>query len=114
MKIRLSLLLLFFSLLLFTTSCEDEDLAPANVRKINTFIKTNMDYTYFWKDEMPNLNPNKQYDSEKYFNALLYDEIDQWSFITSDYKDFKNIFLAFENQLVTLYAYSNLRIIQMT
>ena len=51
-----------------------------------------MDYTYFWKDEMPNLNPNKQYDSEKYFNALLYDEIDQWSFITNDYKGLQKYF----------------------
>lgn len=82
----------FFSLLLFATSCEDDDLAPADVRKINNFIKKNMDDTYFWNDEMPGLNPNKQYDSEKYFNALLYDEIDQWSFITDDYKGLQKYF----------------------
>lgn len=92
MKIQFSYLLIILSLTLFTTSCEDEELAPADVRKINNFIKTNMDNAYFWKDEMPGLNPNKQYDSEKYFNALLYDEIDQWSFITDDYKGLQKYF----------------------
>ena len=76
------------------SSCKDDNLPPDSenpeipdsVLLINNFIHDNMDFAYFWNDKMPDLDPKKQPDPKEYFDALLYKEIDRWSFITDDYK----------------------------
>ncbi len=92
MKLRKFLFILWAGILFVMAGCEDENLAPADVRAINHFIKDNMSSAYLWNLEMPNLNPNKHFDSEKYFNELLFDEIDHWSFITNDYNGLQKYF----------------------
>ena len=83
---HLFLFVVLFSLLSLH-SCKDDkgdDLIPEEVLVINNFIHDNMTFAYYWNEEMPNLDPNKQSDSEKYFDALLYKSIDRWSIITDD------------------------------
>ena len=80
------LFLILFSPLSFY-SCKDDkddDLIPEEVLLINKFIHENMTFAYYWNKEMPNLDPDKQPDSEEYFDALLYKSIDKWSIITDD------------------------------
>ena len=78
-----AILLSLFSL----NSCKDDkvnDLIPEEVLLINKFIHDNMTFAYYWNEEMPNLDPDKQPDSKEYFDALLYKSIDKWSIITDD------------------------------
>ncbi len=82
----LFLFVVLFSLLSLH-SCKDDkddDLIPEEVLVINNFIHDNMTFAYYWNEEMPNLDPNKQPDPEEYFDALLYKSIDKWSIITDD------------------------------
>ncbi len=52
---------------------------------INNFIHDNMEYYYFWNNEMPNIDPDQEEDSEEYFYKLINEPLDRWSFITDDY-----------------------------
>ena len=88
------LLIVLFTVTLFSckddneapTSEEPENPIPDSVLLINRFIHDNMDFAYYWNKEMPDLDPDKQPDSKEYFDALLYKDIDRWSFITDDYQ----------------------------
>lgn len=87
--------LLIVLLTLSFFSCKDDEVPPTDepenpipdsVLLINRFIHDNMDFAYYWNYLMPDLDPEKQPDSKKYFDALLYKAIDRWSFITDDYQ----------------------------
>lgn len=83
---------------------------PASVVTINKFIHDNMEIYYLWTDKMPNLDYNKQSDSKKYFDSLLYKVYDRWSFITDDYQSLANSYEGVEESmghLFVLYKYSN-------
>ncbi len=76
------------------TKCKDDDLPvvepqqekePFAIRQINDFINENMSFFYFWNEEMPDIDPDYEPDSEEYFNKLLKSPEDRWSFITDDY-----------------------------
>lgn len=69
------------------TSCQKDNDISSETSKVNTFIHDVMTETYYWKDKMPDLNPQKQSDSKKYFNNLLYSTLDHWSFVTDNYSE---------------------------
>lgn len=83
--------LLFISLLsiAFLTYCSDDEIEKESIDPqtlmINNFIKDNMEYYYFWNDEMPDIDQEKEEDSWDYFDKLLKQPDDRWSFITDDY-----------------------------
>ena len=86
--LKKDLLLLLFLLLMLAVGCSEDSTGECNIEpdviEINNFVHDNMEIYYLWNEEMPNLDPDKQSDTEVYFEALLYDEIDRWSFITDD------------------------------
>ncbi|GAF03465.1 tail-specific protease precursor [Saccharicrinis fermentans DSM 9555 = JCM 21142] len=90
---RLIAFFVFGSLLLM--ACEDTDndtdIDP-ELLLVNNFIYDNMNNYYLWNTKMPILDPNTQSDSEDFFNKLLYEKIDKWSFITDDVDELNNYF----------------------
>jgi len=60
-----------------------EEEAPALTQKVNEFIKTSMEDVYLWEQYLPNIDIRYEFDSEAYYDKLLYTE-DKWSFITDD------------------------------
>lgn len=78
------ILLILVTFLIGFSSCDEDDSISPEVLKINKFVDENMKFAYFWNDKMPNINYRKEPDTQKYFDKLLYDEVDQWSFITDD------------------------------
>ncbi len=81
-------------------SCKDDDIDidPAAL-EINRFVWKNMNLYYLWDTKMPKLNPNRQADSKKFFDDLLYSEIDHWSFITDDIDELTNYFAGIRKEL---------------
>ncbi|WP_291857473.1 S41 family peptidase [Marinilabilia sp.] len=63
---------------------EKESIDPQTLM-INNFIKNNMEYYYFWNDEIPDIDQEKEENSSDYFDKLLKKPDDRWSFITDDY-----------------------------
>ncbi|MBN2167304.1 MAG: peptidase S41 [Marinilabiliaceae bacterium] len=87
------------SVLLISISCEkDSSIYNENVfisdstKNVNKFIYNTMMTYYYWNDQIPDINPNTQPDSEDFFYSLLNDKLDQWSFITDDYQGLINYF----------------------
>ena len=78
------LLALFFTLF---QSCEDDNggiSIDRDTLEINKFIHDYMEVAYFWNQEMPDYNYQKEEDPEAYFYKLLKEPDDKWSFITDD------------------------------
>jgi carboxyl-terminal processing protease len=76
--------------LLIVYSCKKntttEVTVPAATIATNQWIYENMNMYYLWKDQMPtNIDNTKESDPEAYFYKLLYNQLDKWSYITSDY-----------------------------
>jgi len=89
---RIFLLLL---IILPTTfySCEDDNGISEETIRINKFVWDNMNNLYFWNEQIPgHLNYKKEPDTKKFFDKLIYDQVDQWSFITDDYDGLVNYF----------------------
>ncbi len=105
------LLVLALLLAINITSCDSDDTISDETKKVNYFIKTNMDFYYLWEDKMPDLNPMKQENSQEYFSDLLYDDIDKWSFITDDAAALSEYFSGVRKEmgysLAFYYAYEN-------
>lgn len=86
-------------LALATASCSDDDNTPshsdggnggttgntisATTIKANTFVQEVMSSYYYWANEMPDLDPTKQSDTEEYFYSLLSSK-DRFSYISDD------------------------------
>ena len=75
--------------------CEEEEVKPEDDNQqqsddlsaddsLKMFIKAVMDDQkyYYWYDEMAEASPDSFETANDYFQALLYDEVDRWSFIT--------------------------------
>ncbi|PIF02274.1 MAG: hypothetical protein CR996_00640 [Draconibacterium sp.] len=58
-------------------------MAPLTTIKVNWFIKNVMEDIYLWYNTLPNIDPRGEFDSEAYFDTLLYVD-DKWSLITND------------------------------
>jgi hypothetical protein len=94
LEIRLILPIL---LILGLSGCKDNDpiskeKASTEVLEINTFIHDNMSFYYFWNEDMPDVDPEYELDSEDYFYQLLKTPDDKWSFITDDYSGLLDYF----------------------
>jgi C-terminal processing protease CtpA/Prc len=92
---------------------EEENSIDEEVLMINNFIKDNMEIYYFWNEELPDIDQEKEEDSEAYFYKLLKDPDDRWSFITDDYPALVKYFSGIEKstgyslQLMYLNSTSN-------
>lgn len=82
----------------FITGCKEEPIpepekqeAPELTQKINDFIETGMSDVYLWNEELPDIDIRYEFDSEEYFDKLLYQE-DIWSYITDDVEALQNSF----------------------
>jgi C-terminal processing protease CtpA/Prc len=90
---KISLLILFSSLL-FTYSCEkDDELAKEPVSEevqknmnVNEWIQSYMEVLYLWNTRMPTKNDLTLFPSD-YFESLLYKNEDRFSFIADDYAE---------------------------
>jgi C-terminal processing protease CtpA/Prc len=92
MKIKEKLMFLLFFLAGMMMSCQEElmrEEAPELTQKVNEFIETAMNDVYLWYQEIPDIDIRYEFDSEKYFEKLLYEE-DKWSFITDDIESLEN------------------------
>jgi carboxyl-terminal processing protease len=86
-----------FLLIISIIRCSKDEtiVAPVAVNefsKINNFIEEKMSVYYFWNEEMPDIDPENEDDPEVYFNKLLKNPDDRWSFITDDYQELVNYF----------------------
>ncbi len=68
---------------------ETEEEAPALTQKVNEFIETAMKDVYLWYKQLPDIDIRYEFDSEAYFEKLLYAD-DKWSFVTDDIQSFEN------------------------
>jgi C-terminal processing protease CtpA/Prc len=75
--------------------------APVLTQKINEFINLVMEDIYLWYKEIPDIDIRYEFDSEAYFEKLLYVE-DKWSFITEDVEALESSFEGVE----TTFGYS--------
>lgn len=80
------------------TSCQKEDINPSPLTlEVNEFIWTNMEELYLWNDYLPqNIDRDREFDSETYFEKLLFKPTDRWSFITDDHAALINSFKGIE------------------
>lgn len=87
-----SYFLLWTLLLLFFTTCSDEDdsgkgrtQVPALIQKVNTFIFTYFDDAYLWNKTLPReIDYRYENDPYQYFDTLVYKPDDRWSYLTED------------------------------
>ncbi|MCU0384261.1 MAG: S41 family peptidase, partial [Cyclobacteriaceae bacterium] len=82
---RKRLLLLSFWVLLFAAASCDEDEPITGDVAINNWIYENMDYFYYWTNEIPQ-NPNKSLPPDQFFESLLSDK-DRFSWIEENYEE---------------------------
>ncbi|MGE0019480.1 MAG: S41 family peptidase [Draconibacterium sp.] len=62
---------------------DGKEKASALTIKVNQFFKDVMEDVYLWYNTLPTIDINYEFDSEAYFEKLLYSE-DKWSFVTDD------------------------------
>ena len=96
-KFSVVTLITTFSLLIFTACQEDEVKPSAETIEINEFIWKSMNDIYLWNDFIPqNIDRTREFDSEYYFEKLLFKPTDRWSFITDDHAALLNKFKGIE------------------
>ncbi len=93
-------------LTIIISSCKKNETAtPLEVSEIDYFIWNGLRQYYLWEDLVPNLDPNNfSSDAEivEYINSfngdhaslfydLLYDPLDEWSWIVDDYEELENL-----------------------
>ena len=81
----LSLFLL--GVLFFGISCSKEEVIleieeEEIVENSRTYIYDTFQDWYFWLDKLPEVDPNNYATNESLVDALMYDELDRWSFVT--------------------------------
>ncbi|MDG5800902.1 S41 family peptidase [Marinilabiliaceae bacterium ANBcel2] len=54
-----------------------------DIKEINEFIHSNMNFGYYWNKEMPDIDYTLESNPFDYFDKLLYNS-DRWSYITDD------------------------------
>lgn len=72
--------LLLASLMILTLGCKKEE--PLNKRE-NQQLMFEMDNWYLWYDKMPDVNPENYHSPVDLLDALIYKELDKWSYITT-------------------------------
>ena len=96
---------LFIWVLLFATSCSEEDILPKDEvaeqpiveeppaaheanQYVNSWIFENMEFWYLWSDELPS-SADKNLDPKTYFQSLLHKD-DRFSWIQTNYQELLN------------------------
>lgn len=103
MKHPLYLIAIF--LLLFITACKDDDTIrdtdtedevveiSDEVKLRNLWVKNLMQEVYLWEDLIPtNLTPFTEPSTFDFFDKIIYDIEDKWSFISDDYYETQDMF----------------------
>ncbi len=83
---RRFLALILLSTLVITSCREDDDpdkKANEEYVYVNSWIKENMDFWYYWNDQLP-ASPDKNVEPPDFFESLLHNE-DRFSFMAADY-----------------------------
>jgi C-terminal processing protease CtpA/Prc len=82
-KFRVNILILIISIII--ASCEKEPDLKYPVLTFKQYVKQLLidEKWYYWVDEVKNVNPSNSISDEDYFNSLLYDSLDKWSFYTT-------------------------------
>ncbi|WP_421875435.1 S41 family peptidase [Marinoscillum sp.] len=87
---RKPLFLLSIVSLIILLACKKENEEPqTEFDKINNWIYANMDFYYFWTDELPG-KPETNVNPENFFESLLSNK-DRFSFIYDDYEELVNL-----------------------
>ena len=70
-------------LLFFSISCSKDEVIPEEevVENSRTYIYDIFKDSYFWLEQLPELDPNQYSTNEDLVDALRYDEIDRWGFV---------------------------------
>jgi carboxyl-terminal processing protease len=95
---RSAISILILGLLILSGGCHnDNEVVPGNVpeeiRSVNRYILDNMRTYYLWQGYMAHhLNPDTAPDPGDFFNRMIYETDDKWSFITDDYQSLINQF----------------------
>ncbi|MDD2197392.1 MAG: S41 family peptidase [Bacteroidales bacterium] len=72
--------ILIASLMILTLGCKKEE--PIN-ELANKQLMYEMDKWYLWYDKMPDVNPQNYHSPIDLLDALIYKELDKWSYITT-------------------------------
>src|SRR5689334_19392956 len=76
-------------LLTISISCSDSDSpGQSDDKYVNDWILENMQYWYYWENELPT-SPDKNTDPSSFFESLLADD-DRFSWIQENYIDLLN------------------------
>lgn len=81
MKRTATILLALF--MIFASGCKKEE--PLNKRE-NHQLMFEMDNWYLWYDKMPDVNPENYHSPVDLLDALIYKELDKWSYITTKHE----------------------------
>lgn len=84
-----SIFILSVSSLTLLFSCGGKEDPGTELDQINNWIYANMDFYYFWTDEIPS-KPETNVDPEDFFESLLSSK-DRFSFIYDDYEELINL-----------------------
>lgn len=113
----------FILSLAFFSSCKDDDVTSdgsdttSTYKSINKWIYANMEYWYYWTDELPDM-PSTSQNPEDFFDALL-SSSDRFSFIYENYTELINLLngvtleSGFEYKLYRMSASSDSVIMQL-
>ena len=90
---------LFFGFSLLMVSCEDKhvEIEPAELNSskvdeenpnsiVNNFIWEYMNNYYLWESQLPQESPVLTQNPNEFFDKIIYDEEDRWSFVVKDYQ----------------------------
>jgi carboxyl-terminal processing protease len=84
-------------ILLVAVACHRDDPKPANPNEhVNNWIFENMDFWYYWQDEMP-ANPDKSLAPDAFFESLLSDK-DRFSWIEENYQELLSMLQGVEKE----------------
>ncbi|WP_258101505.1 S41 family peptidase [Marinoscillum pacificum] len=84
-----STFLLSLGSLIFLFSCGKDEDPGTELDQINNWIYANMDFYYFWTDEIPS-KPETNVDPANFFESLLSNK-DRFSFIYDNYEELVNL-----------------------
>ncbi|MCC5946401.1 MAG: hypothetical protein JJT94_15830 [Bernardetiaceae bacterium] len=86
MNVKKISLYLLIATLLFTGCRNDDDVAPtlSEEDRLKAAVWQIMQRWYFWKDQMPDVNPDDYPNAGALLNALRYTRYDTWSFMQTE------------------------------
>jgi C-terminal processing protease CtpA/Prc len=101
---------IFIVVALCTVSCEKKEVPEkSNIPVVSQFVYDGMSMYYLWDEQMKSKEPTEfSTDPKKYFESVLYGQLDKWSWITDDVDDLLN---RFSGEAAAAYGFSLIPII---